>query len=372
MDEIDKLGSDFRGDPSSALLEVLDPEQNNSFSDHYLNVPFDLSNVMFITTANLLDPVPSALRDRMEVIYLSGYTHEEKLMIAHRYLIPRQMEEHGISEKHLSISDSAILNMITYYTQEAGLRNLEREIASLCRKIAKHIAEGKEKKYLIHAKNLHKFLGAPKYLPEVEVGEDQVGVATGLAWTQSGGEIIFIEATKMKGKGNLVLTGHLGDVMKESAHAAMSFIRSRAQLLGIKENIFSQHDIHVHIPAGAIPKDGPSAGITMATCLASIFTDRPIKKNLAMTGEVTLRGRVLPIGGLREKALAAMRAGIQQVIIPKKNEKDLLELPPKVKKSLEFMPVAEMDEVLEIALLPRRKSKSRKAGSSRKKPAAKK
>ena len=236
----------------------------------------------------------------------------------------------------------------------------------------KTYSRGERKKYLIHAKNLHKFLGAPKYLPEVEVGEDQVGVATGLAWTQSGGEIIFIEATKMKGKGNLVLTGHLGDVMKESAHAAMSFIRSRAQLLGIKENIFSQHDIHVHIPAGAIPKDGPSAGITMATCLASIFTDRPIKKNLAMTGEVTLRGRVLPIGGLREKALAAMRAGIQQVIIPKKNEKDLLELPPKVKKSLEFMPVAEMDEVLEIALLPRRKSKSRKAGSSRKKPAAKK
>lgn len=372
MDEIDKLGSDFRGDPSSALLEVLDPEQNNSFSDHYLNVPFDLSNVMFITTANLLDPIPSALRDRMEVIYLSGYTHEEKLMIARRYLVPRQLEEHGISEKNLAISDSAILNMITYYTQEAGLRNLEREMASLCRKIAKHVAEGKEKKHQINANNIHKFLGAPKYLPEVEVGENQVGVATGLAWTQSGGEIIFIESTKMKGKGSLVLTGQLGDVMKESAHAAMSFIRSRAHLLGISENIFAQHDIHVHIPAGAIPKDGPSAGITMATSLASIFTDRAIKKNLAMTGEVTLRGRVLPIGGLREKALAAMRAGIKQVIIPKKNEKDLLELPPKVKKNLEFIPVERMDDVLQIALLPKEKVKSGKTGSKKKKSAAKK
>jgi ATP-dependent Lon protease len=372
MDEIDKLGSDFRGDPSSALLEVLDPEQNFSFSDHYLNVPFDLTNVMFITTANLLDPIPSALRDRMEVLYLSGYTHEEKVMIARRYLIPRQLEEHGITEKQLFISDSAVLTLITYYTLEAGLRNLEREIASLCRKIARHVAEGKEKKSLITSNNLHKYLGPPKYLPEVEIGENQVGVATGLAWTQSGGDLIFIESTKMKGKGGLVLTGQLGDVMKESAQAAMSYIRSRAQSLGIKEAMFSQNDIHVHVPAGAIPKDGPSAGITMATSLASIFTERPVKKNLAMTGEVTLRGRVLPIGGLREKSLAAMRAGVKQVIIPKKNEKDLIELPPKVKKNLEFIPVERMEEVLNIALLPKKKTASRKSQSPKKRRATQK
>jgi ATP-dependent Lon protease len=370
MDEIDKLGSDFRGDPSSALLEVLDPEQNNSFSDHYLNVPFDLSSVMFITTANLLDPIPSALRDRMEVLYLPGYTHEEKLKIARTYLIPRQLKEHGITEKTLTISDTAILDMITHYTQEAGLRNVEREIASLCRKIARRVAEGRDKRYLITTNNLHKFLGPPKFLPEVEIGENQVGVATGLAWTQSGGELIFIEATKMKGKGGLVLTGHLGDVMKESAQAAMSFIRSRSQSLGLSETVFSQHDIHVHVPAGAIPKDGPSAGITMATALASVFTDRTVKKNLAMTGEVTLRGRVLPIGGLREKSMAALRTGIRQVIIPKKNEKDLLELPPKVKKNLEFIPVERMDEVLEIALLPKKtphKKKMVKKTASKKK-----
>jgi ATP-dependent Lon protease len=372
MDEIDKLGSDFRGDPSSALLEVLDPEQNFSFSDHYLNVPFDLTNVMFITTANLLDPIPSALRDRMEVLYLSGYTHEEKVMIARRYLIPRQLEEHGITEKQLFISDSAVLTLITYYTLEAGLRNLEREIASLCRKIARHVAEGKEKKSLITSNNLHKYLGPPKYLPEVEIGENQIGVATGLAWTQSGGDLIFIESTKMKGKGGLVLTGQLGDVMKESAQAAMSYIRSRAQSLGIKEAMFSQNDIHVHVPAGAIPKDGPSAGITMATSLASIFTERPVKKNLAMTGEVTLRGRVLPIGGLREKSLAAMRAGVKQVIIPKKNEKDLIELPPKVKKNLEFIPVERMEEVLNIALLPKKKTASRKSQSPKKRRATQK
>ncbi len=376
MDEIDKLGSDFRGDPSSALLEVLDPEQNFSFSDHYLNVPFDLTNVMFITTANLLDPVPSALRDRMEVLSLAGYTHEEKLKIAVRYLIPRQMEEHGISGRYLGISDSAILNLITYYTHEAGLRNLERGIASLCRKIAKHVAEGKEKKYLITANNLHKFLGPPKYLPEEEVGENQIGVATGLAWTQSGGELIFIESTKMKGKGGLVLTGQLGDVMKESAQAALSYIRSRAHILDIKESMFSQYDIHVHVPAGATPKDGPSAGITIATSLASVFTERLIKKNLAMTGEVTLRGRVLPIGGLREKSLAAMRAGIKQLIIPQKNEKDLVELPPKVKKNLEFIPVERMDEVLKIALLPlkkaRKKSATTKKSAARKKSAKRK
>ena len=332
---------------------MLDPEQNNSFSDHYLNVPFDLSNVMFITTANLLDPIPSALRDRMEVIHLPGYTHEEKLSIAKRYLLPRQLEQHGIGAKEMVLADSAILGIITHYTQEAGLRNLEREIANVCRKIARLVAEGDKKKKSITGSNLHKYLGSPKFLPEVEIEEKEVGVATGLAWTPSGGELIFIEATKMRGKGGLKLTGQLGEVMKESAHAAMSFIRSRAKHLGISETRFSQLDIHVHVPAGAIPKDGPSAGITMATSLASVFTDRLVNKNVAMTGEVTLRGRVLPIGGLREKSLAAMRAGIKQVIIPKKNEKDLAELPPKVKKNLEFIPVDQMDEVLEIALLPR-------------------
>ncbi|NOY54095.1 MAG: endopeptidase La [Deltaproteobacteria bacterium] len=376
MDEIDKLGSDFRGDPSSALLEVLDPEQNNSFSDHYLNVPFDLSNVMFITTANLLDPIPSALRDRMEVLSLAGYTHEEKLKIARQYLIPRQLEEHGITEKTLSISDPAILDLISHYTLEAGLRNVEREIAGLCRKVARKVAEGKDRKYLITANNLHKYLGPPRYLPEMEMEDNQVGVATGLAWTQSGGDLIFIEATRMRGKGGLVLTGQLGDVMKESAQAAMSFIRSRAHKLGIKESAFAQSDIHVHVPAGAIPKDGPSAGITIATALASVFTDRIIKKSLAMTGEVTLRGRVLPIGGLREKSMAALRAGIQQVIIPRKNEKDLLELPPKVKKNLEFIPVERMDEVLDIALLPagkgRRKNTAGKTAARSKSAPAKK
>jgi len=372
MDEIDKLGADFRGDPSSALLEVLDPEQNNSFSDHYLNVPFDLSNVMFITTANLLDPIPSALRDRMEVLYLSGYTHEAKLKIARRYLIPRQLDEHGITGKNLVVSDSALLELSTYYTQEAGLRNLEREIASLCRKIARRVAEGADRRYMITSNNLNKYLGPPKYLPEVEVGMDQIGVATGLAWTQSGGELIFIEANKMKGKGGLVLTGQLGDIMKESAQAAMSFIRSRAKSLGIRESTFSQNDIHVHVPAGAIPKDGPSAGITMATALASVFTDQPIVKNLAMTGEVTLRGRVLPIGGLREKSMAAMRAGIRQVIIPKKNEKDLVELPPKVKKNLEFIPVEQMDEVLKIALTPAPRKTGKKIRSGKKASSIKK
>ncbi len=363
MDEIDKLGSDFRGDPSSALLEVLDPEQNNSFSDHYLNVPFDLSHVMFITTANILDTIPSALRDRMEVLYLPGYTHEEKVKIAERYLLPRQLDEHGITEKHMMLSKPALFNLITYYTLEAGLRNLERQIASLCRKIAKRVAEGRKGAQHITANNLHKYLGAPKYLPEVEVGESQVGVATGLAWTQSGGDLIFVEATRMKGKGGLVLTGQLGEVMKESAQAAMSYIRSRAQTLDLPEAAFAQSDIHVHVPAGAIPKDGPSAGITMATSLASVFTDRAVKKDLAMTGEVTLRGRVLPVGGLREKSLAALRAGIKQVIIPKRNEKDLMELPPKVKKNLEFIPVERMDEVLEIALLPRVAPRKRKPAS---------
>jgi len=350
LDEVDKIGMDFRGDPASALLEVLDPEQNHAFVDHYLGVPFDLSNVMFITTANLIDPIPSPLKDRMEIITLSGYTAEDKLGIAKNYLIPKQLKEHGITEKNLKIHDSAIMQIITHYTREAGVRNLEREIANLCRKVARKIAEGKEKTYHISTRNLSKYLGVPKFLPEEEMEKDEVGVATGLAWTETGGDIIYIEATIMKGKGNLTLTGQLGDVMKESAHAALSYIRSRAKQIGIKDGVFSNNDIHIHVPAGAIPKDGPSAGITMATAIASAFTGRPVYKSIAMTGEVTLRGRVLPVGGLKEKTLAAKRMGIKKIIIPKRNRKDLEEIPKYIKKGIEFIPVETMDEVLSLAL----------------------
>ncbi|HKN18419.1 MAG TPA: endopeptidase La, partial [Dissulfurispiraceae bacterium] len=304
LDEIDKIGTDFRGDPSSALLEVLDPEQNNSFADHYLAVPFDLSNVMFITTGNLTDTIPGPLRDRMEILYLSGYTEEEKLQIAKKYLVPKQLDEHGITTKILQISDSAVQQIISHYTREAGVRNLEREIANLCRKVAKQVAEGKADNFNLVAKNVHKYLGVPKYLPEEEMKVNEVGVATGLAWTEAGGDVIYVEATMMKGKGNLTLTGQLGDVMKESAQAALSYIKSRASSLGLSDDLFSNVDMHIHVPAGAIPKDGPSAGITMATSIASALTGRPVRKDVAMTGEVTLRGRVLPIGGLKEKTLA--------------------------------------------------------------------
>lgn len=357
LDEVDKIGMDFRGDPSSALLEVLDPEQNNSFVDHYLAVPFDLSRVMFITTGNIVDTIPGPLRDRMEIIYLSGYTEEEKLGIAKNYLLPKQLEEHGINEKILTVTDSALRMLISQYTREAGVRNLEREIANLCRKVAKQIAEGKKKKFVITSRNLQKFLGVPKYLPEEEMKEDEIGVATGLAWTETGGDIIYVEATIMKGRGNLTLTGQLGDIMKESAHAALSYIRSKAKELGIKEEVFSKTDIHIHVPAGAIPKDGPSAGITMATAIVSALTGRPVDKRIAMTGEVTLRGRVLPIGGLKEKALAAKRMGIHKVIIPKRNEKDLEDIPKYVKKDMEFILVEKMDEVLKIALKENKKTK---------------
>lgn len=357
LDEVDKIGMDFRGDPSSALLEVLDPEQNNSFVDHYLGVPFDLSRVMFITTGNIVDTIPGPLRDRMEIIYLSGYTEEEKLGIAKNYLLPKQLEEHGINEKILTVTDSALRMLISQYTREAGVRNLEREIANLCRKVAKQIAEGKKKKFVITSRNLQKFLGVPKYLPEEEMKEDEIGVTTGLAWTETGGDIIYVEATIMKGRGNLTLTGQLGDVMKESAHAALSYIRSKAKELGIKEDLFSKTDIHIHVPAGAIPKDGPSAGITMATAIASALTGKPVDKRIAMTGEVTLRGRVLPIGGLKEKALAAKRMGIHKVIIPKRNEKDLEDIPKYVKKDMEFILVEKMDEVLQIALKETKKTR---------------
>ncbi|MEK6527956.1 MAG: endopeptidase La [Nitrospirota bacterium] len=358
LDEVDKIGMDFRGDPASALLEVLDPEQNFAFADHYLGVPFDLSKVMFITTANLIDPIPSPLRDRMEIINLSGYTAEEKLGIAKNFLIPKQMNEHGITGKNIRINDSAVLQIGSHYTREAGVRNLEREIANLCRKVARKIAEGKTKKYHISANNLSKYLGIQKFLPEEEMKKDETGVATGLAWTESGGDIIYIEATIMKGKGILTLTGHLGDVMKESAHAALSYIRSKAKTLGIDSDMFSKNDIHIHVPAGATPKDGPSAGITMATAIASAFTGRPVNKSMALTGEITLRGRVLPIGGLKEKILAARRMGIMRVIIPMRNKKDLEDIPKYIKKEMEFILVETTDEVLKNAL--RNNSKKRR------------
>ncbi len=350
LDEIDKIGADFRGDPSAALLEVLDPEQNNSFSDHYIGLPFDLSHVMFITTANMTDPIPGPLKDRMEIIHLSGYTEQEKLGIAKSYLIPRQMTEHGISEKDISIPDKTVLQVIAQYTREAGVRNLEREIGHLCRKVARKVAEGETGLFTITTQNLHTYLGVPKFLPEVEREKDEVGVVTGLAWTETGGDILYIEATTMRGKGNLTLTGHLGDVMKESAHAALTYVRSRAGVLGIQPEVFGKTDVHIHVPAGAIPKDGPSAGVTMATALASVFTNASVKKDLAMTGEVTLRGRVLPIGGLKEKTLAARRAGIKTMIIPKENEKDLDDIPKYLRKDMKFIFASTMDDVISTAL----------------------
>ena len=363
LDEIDKIGTDYRGDPSSALLEVLDPEQNNTFADHYLAVPFDLSKVMFITTGNLVDTIPGPLRDRMEIIYLSGYTTEEKLGIAKNYLIPKQLEEHGISDKVLKLTDSGLFNLISQYTREAGVRNLEREIAHLCRKVAKKIAEGRDKPFVMTAKNIHRYLGVPKFLPEEEIEKDEVGVSTGLAWTESGGDIIYVEATTMKGKGHLTLTGQLGDIMKESAQAALSYVRSKGAILGINEDLFSKIDLHIHVPAGAIPKDGPSAGITMATAIASALTGKPVSKSVAMTGEVTLRGRVLPIGGLKEKTLAAKRMGIKKVIVPERNRKDLEDIPKYIKKDMEFVFAETMDDVLKVALKKIEKKKPKKTNN---------
>lgn len=350
MDEIDKVGSDFRGDPSAALLEVLDPEQNNAFSDHYLGVPFDLTNVMFITTANRVDTILSPLRDRMEILELSGYTEEEKVGIARNYLLPRQLTEHGLSEKNVSVSDSALSLIIQQYTREAGVRNLEREVANVLRKIARQIAEGNKKHFSVTPAMVIKLLGAPKFLPEPEQEKDEVGVATGLAWTEAGGDIIYIEASVVRGKGGVTLTGHLGDVMKESAQAALSYIRSREKSLHLKPEQFTKNDIHIHVPAGGIPKDGPSAGITMATALASVFMNVPVRRDVAMTGEITLRGRVLPIGGLKEKILAARRAGIKTIIIPKQNAKDLDEVPKHVRRGMEFIYAETMDDVLPVAL----------------------
>jgi len=350
LDELDKLGSDFRGDPSSALLEVLDPEQNNSFSDHYINLPFNLSNVMFIATANQMDTIPGPLRDRMEVITLAGYTEEEKLGIAKRYLVPRQVKENGISEDIAVFSEEALRTIISKYTREAGLRNLEREIGSVCRKVARKVAEGRGEKFVITAGTVAKYLGPPKFLREEEMEKNEVGVVTGLAWTPVGGEVLFVEATVMKGKGGLTLTGQLGDVMKESVQAALSYIRSRTAEFQIPEDFSSTTDIHVHVPAGAIPKDGPSAGVTMATALVSVLTRIPVRKEVAMTGEITLRGKVLPIGGLKEKILAAARLGVTTVIIPVQNKKDLEDVPKTILKKLKIVTASNIDDVLAVAL----------------------
>lgn len=350
LDEIDKIGADFRGDPSAALLEVLDPEQNKAFSDHYLEVPFDLSEVLFIATANNMETVHPTLRDRLEVLELVGYTTEEKIQIAKKYLIPKVLEAHGISLENIELSDDAIQGIIESYTREAGLRNLNREIANVCRKVAKEVASGVKEKAKVTAENLNAYLGVRRFLMEAEAKKDMIGVATGLAWTEAGGDILFVEANRMKGKGDITLTGLLGDIMKESAIAALTYARSNAQKLGIDENLFAQTDVHVHVPAGAIPKDGPSAGITMAVALVSALKGVPVHHNIAMTGEITLRGRVLPIGGLKEKALAARRAGIKKIIIPAENQKDIPDIPENLRKDLEFIPVSEVDEVLALTL----------------------
>lgn len=350
LDEIDKIGQDFRGDPASALLEVLDPEQNNSFSDHYLDVPFDLSNVMFITTANLLHPIPAVLRDRMEVIEMPGYTDLEKVQIAKRYLVPRELENHGLKKRHILFSDAVLKRIIRDYTRESGLRNLDREVATICRKVARGVATGKKSAVVIKADKLHTYLGPVKFLPELIDRTAQIGVVPGLAWTSAGGSLLFVEVSSMPGKGNLTLTGSLGDVMKESVKAALTNIRSDYRRLGLDQEMFAKTDFHVHVPAGATPKDGPSAGITIATAIASLLTNRPVAPRLGMTGEITLHGQVLAIGGLKEKSLAAYRSGIKRVIIPKDNEKDLVEIPEEVRKNVEFIPVRRIREVLDIAL----------------------
>lgn len=354
LDEVDKMSMDFRGDPSAALLEVLDPEQNSTFSDHYLEVEFDLSDVMFITTANIRDAIPPPLLDRMEVIELPGYTDDEKIKIATRFLLPKQLEAHGLKPGQVVISENAVQSLIRGYTREAGVRNLERELASVLRKVARRIAEdGKTRRVRITAASLEKYLGPRRFVDQELEAQDLVGLATGLAWTEAGGELLPVEVSVLPGKGNLLLTGKLGEVMKESAQAAVSFVRSRAESLGIPKDFFEERDIHIHVPEGAIPKDGPSAGITMAVALASAATGRPVRRDVAMTGEITLRGRVLAIGGLKPKVLAAHRSGtIKKVLFPKANEKDLPDIPPNVRRQVELVPVSHMDEVLELALVP--------------------
>jgi len=351
LDEVDKIGTDFRGDPASALLEVLDPEQNREFRDHYLDVPFDLSQVMFITTANILDTIPAPLRDRMEILHLSGYTEEEKIKIAQNYLIPRQIRENSLRPGEIEFEEEALRRIVRDYTREAGVRNLEREIGSICRKVATKIAEGYEGTTRITTDNLGEYLGKPKYFFEAAERTEMPGVATGLAWTPTGGDILFIEATKMKGNKGFLLTGKLGDVMKESAQAALSFVRSKAEELGIDPGFFDEMDIHLHVPAGATPKDGPSAGVAMATALASLLTGRRVNAKVGMTGEITLRGQVLPVGGIKEKVLAAHRAGLRTVILPKRNEPDLEEVPKEVRDEMTFILVDRVDQVFEAALL---------------------
>ncbi len=359
LDEVDKIGQDFRGDPSSALLEVLDPQQNFSFSDHYLDVAFDLSRVMFITTANVLDTIPSALRDRLEVLELPGYIEEEKIQIAFTYLIPRQLEENGLKKNQIRFAKSAIVRIVRDYTREAGVRNLERQIATVCRKVAKKVAAGEQTRAEITPAMLPEMLGPVRFFSDVAERTHEPGVATGLAWTPTGGDILFIEATQMQGSKGLLLTGQLGEVMRESAQAALSFIRAHIADYDLNPDYFEKRDIHIHIPAGAIPKDGPSAGVTMATALISLFTQRPVRHDLAMTGEITLRGKVLPVGGIKEKVLAARRAGLKIVILPAKNRDDLDEIPENAKKDMTFHFVERLDQVLAIALKPAKKSKKR-------------
>ena len=361
MDEIDKMSTDFRGDPSSALLEVLDPEQNKVFSDHYIEVPFDLSQVMFITTGNTYFNIPQALMDRMEVIHIPGYTEEDKVEIARQYLMPKQLEENGLNAKNLEISEGAVRRIIREYTREAGVRNLERSISAICRKVAREVVKERKKKVRVTRQNLQKYLGVPRYRYGAAEKHDQIGVATGLAWTESGGDLLSIEVTLMKGKGKMTLTGQLGEVMQESAKAAMSYIRSRAEELNLDENFYEDVDIHIHVPQGAIPKDGPSAGIAMATALASAFTGIPVRRDVTMTGEITLRGRVLPVGGVKEKILAAHRAGIKYMLMPSENRRDLTDIPQNVRRKVNVELVDHMDEVIEMALteLPKEKARGR-------------
>jgi ATP-dependent Lon protease len=350
LDEVDKIGADWRGDPSSALLEVLDPEQNKDFRDNYLDVPFDLSKVMFITTANQLETIPAPLLDRMEVLQLPGYTEHEKLNIAKKYLVPKEVKANALRAEEIIIDDDAIRGIIKDYTREAGVRNLEREIAHVCRKVAKSIAEGKPAPITVTEKDLHDFLGKPRFFAETSVMIDRPGVVTGLAWTPVGGDILFVEASLMPGNKQLTLTGQLGDVMKESAQAALSYVRSHAEELGINKDFFEKTDIHIHVPAGAIPKDGPSAGVTMTTALVSLLTGKRSKSDLAMTGEITLRGKVMPIGGVKEKVLAARRAGIRTVILPERNMNDLEDVPEELRKEMTFVPVERIDQVITAAL----------------------
>jgi ATP-dependent Lon protease len=359
LDEIDKLGSDFRGDPSAAMLEVLDPEQNHAFRDNYLNVDFDLSNALFIATANVYENIPAALRDRMETLHISGYTESDKLLIARTHLVDRQIEANGITHDQIEITDAGLAYLISHYTREAGLRNLEREVGSLCRKVAKQFVFGHKDKIVVGPHNIPELLGPPKYLREDRLKENQVGIVTGLAWTQAGGEVLFVEALKMRGKGGLVLTGQLGDVMKESARAAWSYARAHAEELGIDPDVFEETEVHIHLPAGAIPKDGPSAGVTMATALTSLLTGVPVRTDIAMTGEVTLLGRVLPVGGIREKALAAMGHGISNILLPVANRKDLQDIPEDFKKKLNFVFVETLDDVLAIAFDRKAMAKNR-------------